>query len=181
MLEDLFETFKEMVVISIAKRKIEEGTELTEEEKDKVLQQVFSAARKGLREGKEFRDTKARVAFTTLSIVTKLLGEKGKGFHTASKVVKTSTKNNVDNYKRLLRGVDITYKNQELENFATLIAQYEETEEYGRLMSEFIVAFMEANNSYKKDFHSPIGTELVEQMEVHRKAVLELDRGYIKK
>lgn len=96
-------------------------------------------------------------------------------------LVKTSTKNNVDNYKRLLRGVDITYKNQELENFATLIAQYEETEEYGRLMSEFVVAFMEANNSYKKDFQSPIGTELVEQMEVHRKAVLELDRGYTKK
>lgn len=178
---DFFELFKETVLISIAKRKISEGVELTEEEKDKVLQQIYSAARKELKDGQELRSTKARIAFRTLSIVSKMMGEKGKGYHEASSAVITSTKNNVDNYKRVLKGVDITSKNQVIENFATLISQYEAAEDYGRIMGEFVMAFMEVNNSYKKDYETPIGTEFVEQMEDKREEVLDLDTKYIKK
>lgn len=178
---DFFELFKETVLISIAKRKITEGVELTEEEKDKILQQIYSAARKEIKDGQELRSTKARIAFRTLSIVSRIMGEKGKGYHEASSAVITSTKNNVDNYKRVLKGVDITSKNQVIENFATLISQYEAADDYGRIMSEFVMAFMEVNNSYKKDYESPIGTELVEQMEEKREEVLELDTKYIKK
>ena len=53
---DFFELFKETVLISIAKRKIAEGVELTEEEKDKILQQIYSAARKEIKDGKELRN-----------------------------------------------------------------------------------------------------------------------------
>ena len=81
---DFFELFKETVLISIAKRKIAEGVELTEEEKDKILQQIYSAARKEIKDGKELRSTKAKIAFKKLSIVSKVMGEKGKGYHDAS-------------------------------------------------------------------------------------------------
>lgn len=178
---DFFELFKQTVLISIAKRKLAEGVELTEEEKDKVLQQIYSAARKEIKDGKELRSTKARIAFRTLSIVSKMMGEKGKGYHEASSTVITSTKNNVDNYKRVLRGVDITSKNQIIENFQTLIAQYEAADDYGRIMGEFVMEFMEVNNSYKKDFQSPIGTEYIGQLEDKREEVLDLDTRYIKK
>lgn len=178
---DFFELFKETVLISIAKRKISEGIELTEEEKDKILQQIYSSARKGIKEGQELRSAKAKVAFKTLSIVTKMMGEKGQGYHTASQAVITSTKNNVDNYKRVLKGVDITSKNQVLENFKTLIAQYEATESFSESMAEFMMAFMEVNNSYKKEYDKPVGVELVEQMEDKREEVLDLDTRYIKK
>lgn len=178
---DFFELFKETVLISIAKRKIAEGVELTEEEKDKILQQIYSAARKEIKDGKELRSTKAKIVFKTLSIVSKMMGEKGKGYHDASVAVTKSTKNNVDNYKRVLQGVEITSKNQIMENFQTLIAQYEASEDYGRIMGEFVMAFMEVNNSYKKDYQAPIGTELVDQMEDKREEVLDLDTKYIKK
>ena len=68
-----------------------------------------------------------------------------------------------------------------MENFQTLIAQYEASEDYGRIMGEFVMAFMEVNNSYKKDYQAPIGTELVDQMEDKREEVLDLETKYIKK
>lgn len=178
---DFFELFKETVLISIAKRKLAEGTELTEEEKDKLLQQIYSAVRKEIKDGKELRSTKARIAFNTLSVVSKMMGEKGKGYHDASKAVISSSKNNVDNYKRVLKGVDITAKNQIAENFQTLIAQYEAADDFGRIMGEFVMAFMEVNNSYKKEYDKPIGVELVSQMEEKREEILDLDTRYIKK
>ncbi len=178
---DFFEMFKDMLAVSIAKRKIAAGEELTEEEKDKLLQQIYSATRKEIQDGKELRGTKARLAFGTLSILTRLMGEKGKGINDATKAVSVSTKNNVDNYKRVLMGVDITAKNQVIENFATLIAQYEAAEKYGTIMGEFMEAYLAANQSYKKDYESPVGTEFVSQMEDVREEVLELDTKYIKR
>ncbi len=178
---DFAEIFKEMLAISIAKRKIESGVELTQEEKEKVLQSIYSGARKEINDGKDLNGTKARLAFRTLSIMTRLMGEKGKGANAATKAVLVSTKNNIDNYRRVLRGVSITAENQVIENFQTLIAQYEASEKYGEIMTEFIQAYLEANNSYKKDYQSPIATDLVSDMEDKREEVLELDSQYIKK
>ena len=41
--------------------------------------------------------------------------------------------------------------------------------------------FMEVNNSYKKDYESPISPELVDQIESKREEIIELDSKYTKK
>ena len=110
-----------------------------------------------------------------------MLGEKGKGYYDATKTVLSSTRNNVDNYRKILKGVDITAKNQIVENFTTLLAQYEAADNYGELMSEFMLTFIEANDSYKKNYEQPIGVELAEQMSSKRTEILELEKRYIKK
>ena len=181
MFENFMDIFQEVMIVSRAKRKIEEGIELTEEEKDKVLQQIYSSAKKELKDGQELRSTKAKLGMKTLSIVSRLMGEKGKGLSDATKTVLSSTKNNVDNYKRLLKGVNITSENQIMENFATLIAQYEASESYGKMMIDFVSALMEVNESYKKDYASPIKPELPEQMEEKREEVIALDAKYIRR
>lgn len=175
------EIFRETILISLVKRKLNNGEELTEEEKDQLLQQIYASSKKELRKGQELRSTKSKIAFRTLSIVTKMLGEKGKGYHDATKTVLSSTRNNVDNYRKILKGVDITAKNQIVENFTTLLAQYEAADNYGELMSEFMLTFIEANDSYKKNYEQPIGVELAEQMSSKRTEILELEKRYIKK
>ena len=43
------------------------------------------------------------------------------------------------------------------------------------------MAFMEVNNSYKKEYDKPIEVELVSQMKEKREEILDLDTRYIKK
>lgn len=181
MIDKIIDVLQEVMIISIAKRKIKEGIELTEEEKDKILQQIYSSAKKELKDSQELRTTKAKIGIKTLSIVSRLMGEKGKGLSVATKTVLTNTKNNVDNYKKVLKGVNITSQNQIIENFATLIEQYEASDSYGKMMVDYISALLEVNESYKKDYASPIRPELPEQMSEKREKIVELDSKYIKK
>ncbi len=173
--------FIDVFAIALAKRKIKAGEELSEEEKNAILQHIYTSAKIEIKDGKELTDVKARVVFKTLSIVTKLIGERGKGYNKACAVMSTSTKSNVDNYRKVLRGVSITSSNQEMSNFQTLIAQYEASGRYGKLMMEFIEAFMAVQDSYKKDYASPIGVELAEQLKEQREEILDLDKKYIRK
>lgn len=178
---DLGKMIKEAMTVSIAERKLKNGVELTDEEKDSVLQRIYSEAKHSLKSGKDLRDTKTTLAFKGLSIVSRMMGDSGKGYHDASVTLSTSTKNNIDNYRRVLEGVSITAENQIPENFQSLISQYEASAEYTRIMKEFVLAFSEANNKYKKDYQSPIAPELSGQMEAKREEVVELSTRYIKK
>lgn len=171
----------EAILTSNIKKKLDEGIELTEEEKEEFLQHIYQSARTHIREGKEITQTKAKLAYKGISIITLLAGEKGKGFHTASKTIGIRAKNNVDHYSRVLKGVDITAKNPITENFKTLLAQYEATDEFEYKFLEYFTLFIERIESYRKDFASPVAPEIAEEMIKKRKEVLELDKKYIKK
>ena len=52
------EIIKSTLAITFAKRKIKEGIELTQEEKEIILQQVYKEAKKNYFEAKKFLNTK---------------------------------------------------------------------------------------------------------------------------
>ncbi len=178
---DLTKMIKEAMIISVARRKLKEGIELTTEEKEAVLQKTYASARKSISDVKDLNGTKARVAFGALSLVSRLAGEKGQGLYEASKTMKIGPKNIKDNYKRVLQGVSATSANQIPENFINLLEQYEAADAYEKLFEEFMEAFAEVSNSYKKEFEKPVAPEVVENLEERRDEVVELSTRYIKK
>lgn len=178
---DLASIFGEVMITTIIKRKLENGEELSDKEKDIALQRIYKSVNGKIQQAKGINNTKSRLAFSTLSIVTSLMGKQGEGYHNATKAFKTNSAYNIDNYKRVLKGINITAGNQIPENFATLIAQYEASEEFSDAFVNFALAFREKHDSYKKDYASPIAPENVTTMAEKREEILELETRYRKK
>lgn len=144
-------------------------------------QKTYASARKSISSVKDLSSAKARITSGALSLVSRIAGEKGQGFYEASKTMNVGPKNIKDNYKRVLDGVSTTAANQIPENFTTLIEQYEAADAYEKLFIEFMQAFVEFSNSYKKEFGKPIAPEVVENLGERREEVVELSTRYIKK
>lgn len=175
------EIIKSTLAITFAKRKIKEGIELTQEEKEVILQQIYKEAKKNYFEAKKFLNTKTKFAFASVSLISKLAGEKMAGYHQASKTISINGKVYPDNYRRVLKGVDITASNQTQENFRTLLDQSEAAFEFEGAYMQFLQEFQAVNDSYKKDYESIFGEEYIETMKEKREEILELDTKYIKK
>ena len=181
MSRDLTTMIKEAMIISVARRKLKEGKELTDEEKEAVLQRTYASAKKSISSVKDLNSTKARITFGTISLVSRLTGEKGQGLYEASRTMIIGPKNIKDNYKRVLQGVSVTSANQIPENFITLLEQYEAAGAYEKLFEEFVDAFAEVGNSYKQEFEKPVAPEVVANLKDRREEVVELSTRYIKK
>lgn len=176
--ETISSIFKGMFTEIIAKRKLEKGEELTEEEKDELLQQIYASTIEKLREYKKTNTTKAKVCLKAASILSFLGGEKLKGYKFAMTAAGTGIKDNIDNYKRVLIGVNTTAANQTSHNFTTLLEQYEKTEAYSVALAKLMVGIQEVNDSYKKDFQSPIAQEAQAELKDTRSRILELSSQY---
>lgn len=178
LFDEISNMISELLIIKIAKGKIEEGQELTDEEKDRILQKIYSSNKENLQSARKYMDTKANLAFKVVSIIAGLNGQRMKGYATAAKTVNKGIKENKDNHRLVQRGLNITAGNQTMENFETLIAQYEAADEYQISFLDYFMAFKAVNDSYKKDYAAPIGEEHAVTMREKRAEIITLSKKY---
>lgn len=182
-INNIYENFSniisEVFAVTAAKRRMQKGEELTEEEKNKLLQAIYASARKNL---KTFKGNKAgaRIGITAVSIFFRLSGKKGKGVAEATKAIGIGFGRYTANQRALINGVSITSENPVAENFTTLLAQYEATDKYEKFMIDLVDEFEERIQSHKRDYASPIGEELQQGMKDTREEVVTLSKRYVK-
>ena len=169
------------LAIGTAKRKLKEGEELTLGEQEEILEIVYSYATKELRKHKLSKSTQASVVLKCFSIFYSIGGQKFKGISTATGTTSTGLKNEKENFKMLLAGVDLTSNNRLQKNFSTLISQYENTKKYSDILCEILFEIRHRTESYKQDFASPIINDKQEELQKTRGQILSLSKKYIER
>ena len=164
-----------------AKRKIKNGEELTREDQEEILQTVYSYAKEQLKKFKRTKSTQTSITLKGISAVCSLLGKRFKTISITTGALSTDLKNEKDNYNKLISGVDITNNNRIQENFSTLIAQYDSVSNFYDILIEFMAELYSRNNSYKRDYSTPVAPDKQEELKETREQILSLSKKYIER
>lgn len=170
-----------ILIESRASRKLKNGEELTPEEQDKLLQVIYRSALNGLKDQKKMNNTKAKLACRFVTFASRLYGEQMEGYGEAFECTRRCLSYGVDNYKRILAGVEITSNNAIRENFMTLLEQNKEVDNFNGAFIDLYEEIQERGTSYKKDYKSPIGEEEQQTLKLSRLRIVELSGKYIPK
>lgn len=176
IINDLVNTF----AIDKIEKKIDDGEELTEEEKDNYLQHLYKNANESIKGSKESQNKLGKggkFILKFISMTGKILGGQIEQTTSTLNTAYSSLKTNIKNNSELLKGITITSNNMTLENFQVLHEQVKEVDTYFDAFDSYIEKYLERTQSYKRDF-SNLGTEEVETMTNSRAKIKELSKKY---
>lgn len=177
------EIINDLVITSVIdkiEKKIDDGEELTEEEKDNYLQHLYKNANESIKESKESQNEISkggRFVLKCISMTGKIFGGQLKEITDAIDTAYFSLKTNKKINAELLKGISITSNNMTLENFQVLREQAKEVDKYFDAFASYIEKYLEHTQSYKRDF-SNLGTEEVETMTNSKTKIKELSKKY---
>lgn len=174
------ESFTKRFLIEKIEKKIENGEDLTNEEKDNYLQFLYQKATEAIKDSKKSENglgKGGKFILKFVSITGKIFGGEIKqntdALDTAYSSLKTNKKNNFE----LLRGITITSYNMTLENFQVLREHTNEVDIYFEAFENYLEKYLERTKSYKRDF-SNLGKEEVETMTSSRAKIKALSKKY---
>lgn len=163
------------------RRKIAKKEELTEEEKDKYLQHLYTNAMQTIEDSNETLNNTPKTGRFILKVVTmagKMVSSSSseakdqlEAIATTLEGVKTNKKINFE----LLRGIRITSNNMIPENFEILEKQNNAAILYNEALEKYIEKYIEYKRNYKKN---DFGKDEKETMANSKTKIKELSKQY---
>lgn len=175
--EEILQGITNRFTVDKIEKKIVNGEELTEEEKDNYLQYLYEKAKESI---KDYNlNKKPGLSLKIVSIAGKIIGGEAKAYATALDTAAAGIKTNKKNNLELLKGITITSNNMSLENLQILSEQSKTIDAYLDAFEEYTKSFIERTKNYKQDF-TDVGKEELETMTRSKTKIKELSKKYKK-
>lgn len=117
MADFLNQIVKNIFAKSIAKRKLESGVELTDIEKDELLQRIYEITMTSYINAKKANSSTGAKKIRIGTMISSIGGVELAGFHDAPKLIGIGLKENKNNYGLVLQGVKKTADSSIIKEF----------------------------------------------------------------